>query len=311
MDELIQRHSANPILTARDWPYTANAVFNPGAVRLATGETALLCRVEDRRGVSHLTVARSRDGVTDWQIESTPALRPQPDIRPEECYGVEDPRVVFIPELDRFAVTYTSYGPDGPGVSLALTPDFKAFESYGQVLRPDDKDAALLPHRIDGLWAMIHRPITPPKSGHIWLSFSPDLKHWGGRRVMMRTRAGGWWDSEKIGLGPPPLETDAGWLMMYHGVKLTAAGAIYRVGAALLDRDDPARVTSRGRGWLLSPDAACERTGDVGNVVFPCGWVTADDGDTVRIYYGAADTSIGMATARISALIAWLKCEKA
>lgn len=311
MDELIQRHSANPILTARDWPYTANAVFNPGAVRLATGETALLCRVEDRRGVSHLTVARSRDGVTDWQIESTPALRPQPDIRPEECYGVEDPRVVFIPELDRFAVTYTSYGPDGPGVSLALTPDFKAFESYGQVLRPDDKDAALLPHRIDGLWAMIHRPITPPKSGHIWLSFSPDLKHWGGRRVMMRTRAGGWWDSEKIGLGPPPLETDAGWLMMYHGVKLTAAGAIYRVGAALLDRDDPARVTSRGRGWLLSPDAACERTGDVGNVVFPCGWVTANDGDTVRIYYGAADTSIGMATARISALIAWLKCEKA
>lgn len=311
MDELIQRHSANPILTARDWPYTANAVFNPGAVRLATGETALLCRVEDRRGVSHLTVARSRDGVTDWQIESTPALRPQPDIRPEECYGVEDPRVVFIPELDRFAVTYTSYGPDGPGVSLALTPDFKAFESYGQVLRPDDKDAALLPHRIDGLWAMIHRPITPPKSGHIWLSFSPDLKHWGGRRVMMRTRAGGWWDSEKIGLGPPPLETDAGWLMMYHGVKLTAAGAIYRVGAALLDRDDPARVTSRGRGWLLSPDAACERTGDVGNVVFPCGWVTANDGDTVRIYYGAADTSIGMATARISALIAWLKGEKA
>ena len=148
---------------------------------------------------------------------------PDPDQYPEELWGIEDPRITYVPELQQYAVAYTSYSKGGPGVSLALTKDFRTFERYGVIMSPDDKDAALLPYRIGGLWALIHRPMTP-LGAHIWISYSPDLRHWGGHRVMMEARKGAWWDANKIGLSSPPIETDRGWLMLYHGVKQTASG---------------------------------------------------------------------------------------
>jgi len=304
--ELFRRHPRNPILTAADWPYPVNSVFNPGAVLMPDGTTLLLCRVEDRRGLSHLSVARSANGEDGWTIDPEPTFPPDPENFPEELWGVEDPRITFLPELKKYAVVYTAYTRDGPGVALALTADFRAFERYGVIMSPEDKDAALLPNRIDGSWVMIHRPVSAPRA-HMWISYSPDLKNWGGHTMMMEARRGAWWDANKIGLSPPPIETPAGLLVIYHGVKQSCAGCIYRLGLALFDPNKPEICLKRGDEWVFGPEEPYEQRGDVGNVVFPCGTTVAPDGDTLRIYYGAADSSIALATASIRAMLGWLE----
>ncbi len=304
--ELFRRHKLNPILTAADWPYSINSVFNPAATLLPDGTTLLLCRVEDRRGHSHFSVARSANGVDDWQIDPQPTLQAEPDKYPEELWGIEDPRITFVPELNKYAIVYTAYSREGPGVALAFTEDFREFERCGVMMSPEDKDAALLPHRIGGNWALIHRPVSGPRA-HMWISYSPDLHHWGSHKLMMEARRGAWWDANKIGLSPPPIETPQGWLIIYHGVKHTAAGCIYRLGLALFDLHSPEQCLKRGSEWVFGPTEPYEQHGDVGNVVFPCGYTIAPDGDTLHMYYGAADTSIGLATASLNELLGWLE----
>jgi predicted GH43/DUF377 family glycosyl hydrolase len=305
--ELFRRHPANPILSVADWPYPANTVFNPGAVQLPSGETLLLVRVEDRRGLSHLTIARSADGLTDWRVDPAPTISPEPDGFPEELWGIEDPRIVWLPEIEQYAITYTAYSRTGPLVALMLTRDFVSFERKGPIMPPEDKDSAFFPRRIAGRWALIHRPVPMQGKANMWLSFSPDLKHWGDHMVLMEARDGAYWDAGKIGLSPPPVETSEGWLVIYHGVRSTPAGALYRAGLALLDLDDPRRVILRGDEWVFGPEAPYELAGDVENVVFPCGVTTDVAQDQLRIYYGASDTSVAVATARISELLQWLR----
>ncbi len=302
---LFTRHEANPIIQAADIPYPANSAFNAAATQFGD-ETLLLMRVEDRRGLSHLTAARSRDGVTDWRIDPVPTLPADPDGYPEEIWGIEDPRVTQIDAPDLWAVVYTAYSRGGPLVSLATTRDFKSFERKGVVMPPEDKDAALFPVQFNGRWAMLHRPV-PGVAGvgaHIWISFSPDLKHWGDHQILIPARKGVWWDANKVGLSPPPLRTENGWLLLYHGVRNTAGGCIYRLGLALLDLEDPTRLLARSDEWVFAPEADYEVFGDVDKVVFPCGWVA--DGDWVRLYYGGADKCIALATARLSELLDWL-----
>lgn len=301
--ELFQRHAGNPILTAADWPYPVNAVFNPAATAV-NGETVLLARVEDRRGISHLTVARSANGLDGWSIEPEPLLAPDDETASEQ-WGFEDPRIVRVDELDRWVITCTAYGPAGPAVFLATTEQFETVERHGIVRQPEDKNAALLPHRIDGRWLLLHRPKTQygGARGEILLSRSDDLVSWSTPEQVLQPRAGAWWDSLRIGIGPPPLRTEHGWLLLYHGVKETVAGEIYRVGLALLDLNEPARVLRRLPNWILAPLAPYERAGDVPNVVFPCGIVHDSGSDEVRLYYGAADSSICVATARLQDLL--------
>ncbi|MBI2266853.1 MAG: glycosidase [Armatimonadetes bacterium] len=307
--ELFQRSERNPILTAGDWPYPANSVFNAGATLLDDGETLLLVRVEDRRGISHLTAARSTDGITDWRIDPQPTLLPDPEKHPEEVWGIEDPRITWVDELQQFAIVYTSYSTSGPLVSMAMTRDFRKFERKGLVMPPEDKDAALLPRRFGGRWALVHRPIAnyPANKANIWISFSPDLKHWGDHTVVLEARSGGWWDANKVGLSPQPIETPEGWLIVYHGVRTTPSGCLYRLGLALLDREDPTRVLYRGDEWVFGPDQPYERIGDVGDVVFPCGMTCDPETGDIRLYYGAADTAIALATANMKDLLDWLK----
>jgi predicted GH43/DUF377 family glycosyl hydrolase len=302
---LFHRHPANPILTAADWPYPIHTVFNPGAVRLEDGTTLLLCRVEDRRGLSHLCAARSDNGIDGWRIDRVPTLWPDPDRYPEELWGIEDPRITYMEDLGQYAIAYTAFSKGGPGVALALTKDFQAFERLGLVMQPDDKDAALLPRRVNGNYALLHRPMTD-EAAHIWISYSPDLRNWGGHHVVMQARRGGWWDANKIGLSPPLIETPRGWLMIYHGVRRTAAGSLYRLGLALLSLDNPEEVLRRGDAWMFGPETDYERTGDVGNVAFPCGAVIGSDDDTISLYYGAADSTIALATGSIRESLAWL-----
>ncbi len=306
--ELFERHPDNPLLSAAMWPYPVNTVFNAAAARMpATGETVVLCRVEDRESISHLCAARSADGVSNWTIDPSPTLPAAPETHPEEKWGIEDPRAVWIEELQQFAVTYTCYSTRGPGVSLALTPDFRSFERIGNILPPENKDAALLPRKIDGRFAIVHRPVPYSVSGaNVWMSFSPDLRHWGDHRPILEARGGPYWDGGKIGMSPPLIDTPAGWLMIYHGARGTVSSTNYYCGLALFDRDDPTRLRKRARPWFLGPVAAYERSGDVDNVVFPCGWTIASDGDTLNLYYGAADTSIGLARSSITRMLKWL-----
>jgi predicted GH43/DUF377 family glycosyl hydrolase len=303
--ELFRRHSGNPILSAKDWPYPVHRVFNPGATLLQDGTTLILCRIEDRRGLSHLCAARSVNGVDDWKIDSAPTFVPDAEHFPEELWGVEDPRITWVPELEKYAVVYTAYSASGPGVSLALTKDFHEFERFGMILSPEDKDAALLPHRIGDSWALIHRPVGP-RGAHMWMSYSSDLRHWGSHKVMLEARSGGWWDANKIGLSPPPIETPLGWLVIYHGVRITGAGCLYRLGLALFDKLTPEHCIRRADEWFFGPEEPYETFGDVGYVVFPCGTTVAPDGDTLRIYYGGADSCVALATASIRGLLDWL-----
>jgi predicted GH43/DUF377 family glycosyl hydrolase len=304
--DLFQRHERNPILTAADWPYPVNTVFNPGATLLPDGTTLLLCRVEDRRGLSHLCVARSANGIDGWKIDTQPTLMPDPEHFPEELWGIEDPRITFVSELNKYAVVYTAYTRDGPGVSLALTEDFHHFERYGLIMQPEDKDAVLLPHRINGNWALIHRPVSS-LGAHMWISYSSNLRQWGSHKLMLEARLGGWWDANKIGLASPPIETAKGWLVIYHGVRQNAAGSIYRLGVALFDLHAPEICLKRGDEWIFGPEEPYERRGDVDNVVFPSGYTIAPDGDTIHLYYGAADTSIALATGSVYAILEWLE----
>jgi predicted GH43/DUF377 family glycosyl hydrolase len=302
---LLHRHPGNPILTAAMWPYPAHTVFNPGATRLADGTTLLLCRVEDRTGHSHLCAARSANGVDGWVIDQEPTLWPDPDGHPEELWGIEDPRITFVEELGKYAIAYTAFSRGGPGVALALTEDFHRFERYGLVMQPDDKDAALLPRRVNGSFALLHRPMAD-SGAHVWISYSPDLRNWGGHKLVLSARKGAWWDANKVGLSPPLIETDRGWLMIYHGVRQTASGSLYRLGLALFAPDQPERLLARGDAWIFGPEAPYEREGDVGNVAFPCGYTLDADGDTVNLYYGAADTSVALARGSVREMLHWL-----
>jgi predicted GH43/DUF377 family glycosyl hydrolase len=303
---LFTRSPLNPIITVAHLPYPANSVFNPGA-GIVAGETLLLIRVEDMRGISHLLAARSADGTSNWRFDLEPLVAPAPDLHPEEIWGCEDPRLTWLPELEEWAIAYTAYSRRGPLVSLAMTRDFTEVRRLGPVMPPEDKDAALFPRRIGGRWAMIHRPSPLWGGAHIWISYSPDLRHWGDHEFLLEARDGAWWDAGKIGLGPPPLETADGWLVCYHGVHTTASGPIYRVGLALLDLDDPRIVLRRTQEWVLAPTAPYERSGDVNKVVFPTGWVLDDATGLISLYYGAGDSVIALATASLGDVLAHMR----
>jgi predicted GH43/DUF377 family glycosyl hydrolase len=154
---------------------------------------------------------------------------------------------------------------------------------------------------------LIHRPVPTQfasMGAHIWIASSPDLKHWGENEILMRARRGAWWDASRIGLSAPPLKTERGWLVLYHGVRRTGSGVIYRLGLALLALDNPRQVLKRSAEWVFGPEEPYERVGDVQDVVFPCGWTLFKD--VIHMYYGGADSVVCLATARLPELLDWL-----
>ncbi len=303
--ELFERSAYNPIINPSDIPYPCDCVCNPGAI-CVSGETLLLLRVIDQLGSSHITVARSKNGETDWKIDTEPLLAPTDRNLPYEVYGCEDPRVSFLEDRDEYAITYTGFSPLGAGVCIATTKDFRTVERFGLVLAPNNKDASIFPRKIKGRYWMLHRPALGSME-HIWLAESEDLIHWGRPWMIIEERGGPWWDGEKVGGGPPPIETPDGWLIIFHGVQQTSHGPIYRVGIALLDLEDPRKVIRRLPRWVFGPKETYESTGLIPGVVFPTGAVV--EGDDIHLYYGAADTRIGLAHGKISTLLAALRQE--
>lgn len=307
--DLFRRHENNPILTVNDLPIHALGVYNPG-VAMMNDEVVLLLRVELPDGRSSLHVARSRDGVNNWNISPTPLLAPgDPDslIAEYETGGCEDPRLTYIPELGEWLIAYVASSDAGPAVALAKTKDFQTVERIGIVLPPPNKDAAIFPRRINGRWFMLHRPMSGGIE-HIWLAESPDLIHWGNPKIVLRERGGTWWDGVKVGAGNAPIETSEGWLIIYHGVKEIAGVPNYRLGLALLDLDDPSKLIARCRHPIFSPNTDYERIGNGFNIVFTCGALIR--GDEVWMYYGAADTCVGLAIAKISDLLDAVKNDR-
>jgi len=261
-------------------------------------------RVESCSGRSHIIVARSEDGVTDWKVEERALLHPAQGY-PYETNGVEDCRITRIEDLGVWALAYTAYSEQGPGVALATTPDFQSVARIGLVLPPEDKNAALFPRKFNGLYAMLHRPSVG--GGSIWLSYSPDLVYWGQAKLVIPARQGPWWDGRRVGAGLPPIKTDDGWLIIYHGVKELAGRPIYRLGAAVLDLEEPHRLVSRARRWLLGPREHYERTGDAPNVIFSCGGFVRDD--ELWVYYGATDSCICVARAKVAEVLRVVRAE--
>jgi beta-1,2-mannobiose phosphorylase / 1,2-beta-oligomannan phosphorylase len=250
--------------------------------------------------ISHLRVARSKDGIT-FVVEPTPALFPA---TPYEEFGVEDPRITLIDGT--YWTNYTAVSRRGIATALASTRDFKTFERHGIIFPPPNRDVTIFPEQIDGRYVALHRPM-PTGIGEqaVWIASSADLMSWGDHRFVAGPRDGRW-DDSKIGGGAVPFRVRSGntdaWLAIYHGV--TKSSTAYSLGALLLDARDPSRVLARSREPILEPEAEYERKGFFGGVVFTCGALV--DGDQVRIYYGAADGVIAVADLSLRQILAGL-----
>ncbi len=303
MQRLFERCSENPLITAEDSPVPASAVYNPGAVEFE-GDVLLLVRIEGRRGFSDIHVARSHDGIHDWEIEEEPLLaHGQVDLRYEKL-GCEDARVTYVAEEERYYITYVAYSHVGPAVGLAYTEDFRSAERIGLIFAPNNKDTVMFPEKIDGHWMVLHRPAVG-QIENIWSARSPDLIHWGMPHCVLPERGGPWWDGARVGAGPPPIPTESGWLLIYHGVKEFGSNMVYRAGVARLKKDEPHKVIARGSGWVFGPETDYELSGVMPGVVFPSG--TLLRGEELWIYYGAADSCVCMGKARLPDLLGLLE----
>ena len=283
---IIRRHPHNPILTKADIPYAVETVHNAAVVK-HNSEYIMLFRSHLRTGRSIIGLARSTDGyrfVADPEPFLIPA-RSGPFAAYEE-FGVEDPRVTFVE--GEYLITYSAYSRNGVRIALAKTRDFVQIERVSLITQADSRNAVIFPAKFDGLYARLDRPHSEIPAWSIWISYSPDLRFWGESQLVMKPETYHW-DEMKIGPGAPPIRTDEGWLSIYHGVFQTMDGAVYRLGVALHDLENPAKVLGVGDSWILQPEDPWEVTGYVHNVVFSCGAVPEPDG-TVKIYWGGADT---------------------
>src|SRR5208337_1852947 len=300
------RSPNNPIIEPRPkMTWESMGTFNPGAVE-GSGITHILYRAVNEQRISSLGYATTTDGETIIQRSVEPVLAPNDAW---EELGCEDPRITALD--GRFYVFYTAYSRSGPRVALASTTDFRNYERYG-VVGPDldDKDAALFPQFIHGKFAVVHR-IEPNIEVAFYdsvkrmerLSRNPYSKNYL-KRIKANTviRPLNKWEEQKVGIGPPPIRTDAGWLIIYHGVD---SNTVYRAGAALLDLEDPRRVIARTPEPILEPEEVFERVGVVPNVVFPEGAVMVKD--ELKVFYGGADRTCCVASIPMKLLIETLE----
>jgi predicted GH43/DUF377 family glycosyl hydrolase len=243
--------------------------------------------------ISHLRLLFSDDGVIFKENQEYPSVFGEGDY---ESYGVEDCRVSKIGGI--YHLTYTMVSDNGVGVGLRTTEDWKNFERYGMIFSPHNKDCAIFEEKINDKYMALHRPSSPELGGnYIWLAESPDGVHWGNHKCIAKTRKGKF-DSKRLGAGAAPIKTDKGWLEIYHGA---TEGNRYCLGAILLDLEDPSKVIARSEEPIMEPIATYEQTGFFGNVVFTNGHIV--DGDTIKMYYGASDEHVCLASFSINQIL--------
>ncbi len=300
--DVVWRSKRNPIIT-RDAIKNSNSIFNSAVVKFGDKFVGVF-RSDDTARVQKLHYGESLDGI-NWKINDEPIkfIRENDEINEFE-YGY-DPRVCKIE--DKYYITWCNGYNGYPTIGLAETTDFKTFIQHENVFLPCNRNGVLFPRKINGKFAMISRPsdLGHTPFGDIFYSASPDLKYWGEHRQVMTTKGG--WQSKKIGGGPIPIETDEGWLMIYHGVLESCNGFVYSAGCAVLDNEKPWIVKYRTKPYIISPREIYECVGDVPNVVFPCSCLCDAETGRIAIYYGAADTVVGMAFTTAEELLKFTK----
>lgn len=253
--------------------------------------------------LSHLRLLCSDDGLHFYEPEGYHPLTGEGIL---QSFGVEDCRVAQID--DKYFLTFTAVSENGVGVGLRTTTDWKNYQSYGMILPPHNKDCAIFDEKINGLFYAMHRPSSVDIGGnYIWLASSPDGIHWGNHKCIIKTRKDSW-DSARVGGGAAPVKTEKGWLEIYHGANHNHQ---YCLGAFLLDLKDPSKVIARTEEPIMVPSADYELTGFFGNVVFTNGHIVEPDGDTLTIYYGAADEFVCGARFSIKEIFSLLKYDHA
>jgi beta-1,4-mannooligosaccharide/beta-1,4-mannosyl-N-acetylglucosamine phosphorylase len=299
-ETVFTRYEGNPIVTPEAVP-NANTIFNSAVLPFRDRYVGVF-RVDMNDGAPELHLGWSDDALA-WSINAEPISFASHDPEVRYLYGY-DPRVAEIE--GKYYITWCNEY-HGPGIMIAETEDFSSFRLIENVLPPYNRNAVLFPRRINGKYMMLHRPSDPGHTpfGEIFICSSPDLIHWGEHRWVFGPRGG--WQGRKVGAGPVPIETEEGWLMLYHGVKITCSGFIYSAGAALLDLEKPWKVIHRTRRYVLAPTTDYERVGDVPNVVFPVATLVDKKTGRLAMYYGCADTCIGLAYAQLDDVIEFVK----
>ncbi len=301
----VWRYKGNPIINKDGIP-SSNSIFNSAVVPFGDGYAGIF-RCDSKAVSMDIYAGFSKDGV-NWEIQHEPIKfeGADPEILKREYRY--DPRVCFIE--DRYYITWCN-GYHGPTIGVGYTFDFKTFIQCENAFLPYNRNGVLFPRKINGNFAMLSRPSDTGHTpfGDIFYSQSPDLEHWGRHRFVMGTYRGdaSAWQSTKIGAGPIPIETDEGWLLIYHGVLTTCNGMVYRIGSAILDIDEPWKVKYRTKNYILAPEELYERVGDVPNVVFPCAAISDADTGRIAIYYGCADTVTGLAFTTVDELVKYTK----
>jgi beta-1,4-mannooligosaccharide/beta-1,4-mannosyl-N-acetylglucosamine phosphorylase len=297
----IWRFSGNPIIGRNPLPVAAR-IYNSAVVPFGEGFVGVF-RADYRTGMPVLHLGRSVDGVC-WEFEGKP-LGFRSGAEGEGLVYAYDPRVCRVGE--DYLVTWCN-GYHGPTIGIARTRDFVGFEQLENAFIPCNRNGVLFPRRINGNYAMLSRPSDQGHTpfGDIFYSESPDLTYWGRHRFVMGAGPE-WWQDHKIGAGPVPIETEEGWLVLYHGVCRTCNGLVYSIGVALLDLEQPWRVICRSRQFALAPELSYETSGFVPNVLFPCAMLHDVRTGRLAIYYGAADTVTALAFSRVGLLLDFVR----
>ncbi|MCL2016253.1 MAG: glycoside hydrolase family 130 protein [Defluviitaleaceae bacterium] len=303
----VWRYNENPIIK-RNSLKISNSILNSAVVSLQDSDKfAGVFRVDDKGRFMRLHVGFSDDAI-NWKLSEDKIEWINEDPKMAEantwCYGY-DPRVVWID--DRYWITWCNGYKNAPTIGVGYTFDFQKFYQCENAFLPYNRNGVLFPRKIDGKYIMFSRPSDTGHTpfGDIYISQSPDMKYWGEHRHVMSPR--GSWESRKIGAGPIPIETSEGWLCIYHGVLESCNGFVYSFGAAILDINEPWKVKYRCNHYLLSPQEIYECVGDVQNVVFPCATLCDAATGKLAIYYGCADTHVGLAFSTVDEIVAYTK----
>lgn len=299
----VWRYSENPIIKRNPIKKVAR-IFNSAVVPYEEGFIGVF-RAETKTGVPYLYLGRSKDGI-NWEYEEEKIKFVDENGNPFEPIYAYDPRLIKV-EDTYYIIWCTEFY--GAALGLAKTTDFKNFVRLNNPFLPFNRNGVLFPRKIDDNFVMLTRP---SDSGHtpfgdIFISESPDLVYWGKHRHVMSKGDGQWWQSLKIGGGAAPIETTEGWLLFYHGVTGTCNGYVYSMGAAILDINDPAIVKYRSEEFILTPEEWYEERGFVGNVVFPCATLHDSETGRIAIYYGAADSYVGLAFTTVDEIVQFVK----
>ena len=288
----VWRYTENPIID-RSFVKDANSIFNSAVVRRdKEDDFAGVFRLDDITREQYLVTGFSKDGI-HWKLNN------------EKIFRGYDPRLC---EIDgKYYLSWVCHTDRGTSIGIAVTEDFVTWDRKENAVLPVSRNGVLFPRKVNNEYMIFTRPCDKGHTpyGDIFLSHSPDLTYWGKHRFVIKPENN--WEMTKVGAGPTPIETDEGWLCFYHGVITSCNGFTYSMGAMITDINEPWKVLHRADCYLLSPRETYEFVGDVPNVVFPCAALADSETGKIAVYYGGADTVVGLAFTTVDEVVNFIK----